>query len=327
METPIIFALNSTRHFGEAVARALRVELSEHEEREFEDGEHKVRPLVNVRNRDVFVIHSLFGDANQSVNDKLCRLLFFIGSLKDASAHRVTAVIPYLGYARKDRKSQTRDPVTTRYVAQLLEASGVDRVLTMETHNVAAFHNAFRIPADHLESRVLFADRFAALFQDQPDVTVVSPDPGGIKRAEAFREVLERRLGREVQSGFMEKTRALGVMTAGRLSGEVAGRSVVIFDDLISTGGTIAEAARVCRESGAIAVYAAAAHGVFVGRAAQVLAGEEIDGIVVSNTIPPFRLPQDFVTSKVTVLEAEPLFAEAIRRIFTGESIVELLTS
>jgi len=147
-----LFALNAGRDFAASVSRHLGVSLAEHEERDFEDGEHKSRPLENVRGKDVFVIQSLFGDRRQSVNDKLCRLLFFLGALRDASAARVTAVVPYLCYARKDRKSQPRDPVTTRYVAELFEAVGTDCILTMDVHNLAAYQNAFRCRADHLEA-------------------------------------------------------------------------------------------------------------------------------------------------------------------------------
>src|SRR5262245_22513629 len=137
-----LFALNSTRDFAEKVSVHLGIPLSAHEEREFEDGEHKARPLANVRGRDVFVIESLYSDSTQSVNDKLCRFLFFLGALRDASAGRVTAVIPYLCYARKDRKSKPRDPVTTRYVAALFEAVGVDRSINLDVHNLSAYTNA-----------------------------------------------------------------------------------------------------------------------------------------------------------------------------------------
>jgi ribose-phosphate pyrophosphokinase len=321
-----VFALKGTRKFGEGVARNIGVALSSHEEREFEDGEHKIRPLENVRNRDVFVLHSLYSDPDQSVNDKLCRMLFFVGALRDASAGRVTAVVPYLAYARKDQKSQTRDPVTTRYVAQLFEAAGAHQLVTLEVHNLAAFQNAFRIPTDHLESRVLFAEHFARILQHENRVTVVSPDLGGTKRAEAFRSVLKDRIGREILSGFMEKTRALGAMSAGRLVGDVKDSTVIVFDDLISTGGTIVEAARRCKEVGAKKVFAAAAHGVFAGRAHEVLAGQELHGIVVSDSIPPFRVPNEFVQQRVTVLSAAPIFAEAIVRSHTGGSIVGLFS-
>lgn len=321
---PVLFALHASRSFGEDVARQLGISLSACEEREFEDGEHKSRPLVNVRNRNIFVIQSLYADSKLSVNDKLVRLLFFIGALKDASAGRVTAVVPYLAYARKDAKTQTRDPVTTRYVAQLFEAVGTDRVITMDVHNLAAFQNAFRCRTDHLEATKLFVAHFASLLREQPQITVVSPDIGGMKRAERFRQALGRALNRELNVAFMEKARAKGVLRAGRLIGDVAGAAIVI-DDLISTGGTLLHAAIACRECGATKVYAAATHGVFTGAANRLLSGAELDKIVVTDTIPAFRLDPEPARNKLTVLSAAPLFAEAIRRIHIGGSLVELL--
>jgi len=324
MDQPLVFALNASRGFGDAVAGALGIALSAHEEREFEDGEHKTRPTVNVRNRDVFVIQSLYADSKQSVNDKLVRLLFFLGALKDASAAQVTAVVPYLAYARKDAKTQTRDPVTTRYVAQLFESVGTDRVVTMDVHNLSAFQNAFRLRTDHLEAAKLFVAHFAALVGKESRITVVSPDIGGMKRAERFRQVLARSLGREPAIAFLEKARAKGVMRTGLLVGDVAG-SAIIIDDLISTGGTLRNAAVACRESGATKVYAAATHGVFVGDARRLFSGEELDQVVVTDTIPPFRLVPELVGDKLVVLSAASMFAEAIRRVHEGGSLVELL--
>lgn len=321
-EAPLVFALHASRSFGEGVARQLGIGLSACEERDFEDGEHKSRPLVNVRNQDVFVIQSLYADTKQSVNDKLVRLLFFIGALKDASAAGVTAVVPYLAYARKDAKTQTRDPVTTRYVAQIFEAVGADRVITMDVHNLAAFQNAFRCRTDHLEATKPFVAHFASLLKEEPQITVVSPDIGGMKRAERFRQALGRVLNRELKLAFMEKARAKGVMRAGRLIGEVAAHAIIV-DDLISTGGTLLHAATACRESGATKVYAAATHGVFVGNANNLLSGRVLDSVVVTDTIPPFRLDPELARNKLVVLPAAPLFAEAIRRIHTGGSLVE----
>ena len=324
MDQSLVFALNASRGFGEAVAGALGIALCAHEEREFEDGEHKSRPLVNVRNREVFVIQSLYADTTQTVNDKLVRLLFFLGAVNDASAAQVTAVVPYLAYARKDAKTQTRDPVTTRYVAQLFESVGTDRVVTMDVHNLAAFQNAFRIRTEHLDAAKLFVAHFAALVGKETGITVVSPDIGGMKRAERFRQSLGRALGREPAIAFLEKARAKGVMRTGRLVGDVAG-SAIIIDDLVSTGGTLRNAAAACRANGATKVYAAATHGVFVGDAQRLFAGAELDQIVVTDTIPPVRLEPDVDRNKLVVLSAAPLFAEAIRRLHEGGSLVELL--
>ncbi|HMA31526.1 MAG TPA: ribose-phosphate pyrophosphokinase-like domain-containing protein, partial [Casimicrobiaceae bacterium] len=151
-----VFALGASVEFGAAVAREMGIALEGLEERAFEDGEHKTRPRVSVRDRDVYVLQSLHSDPAQSVNDKLVRLLLFLGALRDASAARVTAVVPYLAYARKDRKSKSRDPVSTRYVAQLFEAVGADCVVTLDVHNLAAFQNAFRCRSENLEANPLF---------------------------------------------------------------------------------------------------------------------------------------------------------------------------
>lgn len=326
-ETLVLFAMNASRDFGARVAEKLGVSLGEHQEQEFEDGEHKSRPLVNVRNKDVFVIQSLYSDPGQSVNDKLCRLLFFLGALRDASARTVTAVIPYLAYARKDKKSKSRDPVTTRYVATLFEAIGIDRILTLDVHNLAAFQNAFRCCSDHLEATPLFVDYFASRLQKEAKIAVVAPDAGGIKRAESFRTRLAQRLNKDISLAFMEKARSMGVLTAGRIFGDVMGCYVVIIDDMISTGGTLYHAARICKADGAKTVVAAATHGLFVSGANQVLAGTDLDKIIVTDTIPPFRLEGQLLRDKLVVLSVAGLFAEAIKRIHTGGSLTELMES
>lgn len=319
-----LFALGASRPYGERIARHLAVELAAHEERDFEDGEHKARPLENVRGRDVYVVHSLHGDGEQSANDKLCRLLFFIGALKDASAASVTAITPYLAYARKDRKTKSRDPVTTRYVAALFEAVGCDRVVTIDVHNLAAFQNAFRCSAENLEAKTLFVDHFAPMAAETP-LIVISPDVGGVKRAKAFRDALAARLDRPVDVGFMEKQRSAGVVSGDILVGAVEGCTAIIIDDLISTGTTMARAARACRERGALAVHAAATHGVFTDAANAVIADPAVDSFVVTDTLPPLRLKPELVEKRLKIIDASWLFAEAIRRIHTGGSIVELL--
>jgi ribose-phosphate pyrophosphokinase len=322
-----VFALTASHGLGARVAARLGLPLARHEERPFEDGEHKARPLENVRGRDAFVIESLYGEPGMSANDKLCRLLFFIGALKDASAHSVTAIAPYLCYARKDRRTKSRDPVATRYVARLFEAVETDRVVTLDVHNLAAFENAFRCRIDHLEAQGLFVEHFAPKV-GSAEAVVVSPDVGGVKRAEQFRQLLARRIGREPGSAFIEKYRSSGVLSGEAVVGDVGGKVAIVIDDLISTGGTILRAARACRERGATRVFAAASHGIFAGgEAARLVTDASLDGLVVTDSIPPFRLDPGLASGKLTVLETAPLFAEAIRRIHEGGSIVELLAS
>lgn len=320
----ILFVLNSSRKFGEEVSRQLDIALSPHEEREFEDGEHKARPLVSVRGKDVFVIQSLYGDEQQSGNDKLCRLLFFIGALKDAAAARVTAVVPYLAYARKDRRTKPHDPVTTRYIAALFEAVGTDALMTMDVHNLAAFQNAFRCSTENLEANKLFVAYFMPMLNER-EVVVVSPDAGGIKRAEQFRQLLTQALGKPVGAAFAEKHRSGGVVSGEMLVGDVNGKDAIIIDDLISTGNTIIRTANACRSLGAARVFAAATHGLFTGEASTVLASPVLERLVVADTVPPFRLSGDAVTSKLAVLSSTAMFARAIHCIHFGESISESL--
>lgn len=315
--SPLLFTLEGSRAYGERVASRLDYPLSPHEERSFEDGEHKTRPLVDVSRRDVFVIHSLYGGPAASPNDKLCRLLFFIGALKDAGAARVTAVVPYLCYARKDQRSQSRDPVTTKYVARLFEACGVDGVMTFDVHNRAAFENAFRVPTANIEAMPLFVEHFASALRDEK-VAVISPDIGGAKRAEHFRRALAAKLGDEPSAGFVDKQRAGGVVTGDLFVGDVRGRAAILFDDLISTGTTLRRAAAKCREAGARRVFAAATHGLFRGEALAVLAGAEFDGIVVGDTVRSEAEIAGILPENVTVLDTSRLAAEAIALAHTG---------
>jgi ribose-phosphate pyrophosphokinase len=319
-----LFAIEDSRAFGEQVAAHCGLKLAEHEERDFEDGEHKIRPLENVRGRDVYVIQSLYTDSHHTVNDKLIRMLVFLGALRDASASQVTAVVPYLAYARKDKRTQPRDPVTTRYIAQILESVGTDRVVTLDVHNLAAYQNAFRIRSEHLEAKLIFVEHFAAELRPDERVTVISPDAGGLKRAGYFRDALSEAIGRDVSLGFMEKTRALGKLTAGELHGDVEGATAIIIDDMISTGGTLSSAAERARLHGARKVVAAASHGVFVGHAVRALDTAALDRVIITDSVPPIRLPADMVERKLSVLSCAPLFAAAIERLHRGGSLVEI---
>lgn len=319
---PLLFAPATSATFAARVARHADMPLAPLEERAFEDGEHKIRPAGPVRGRAAFVLQSLHGEPGASPNDKLCRLLFLIAALKDAGAASVTALVPYLAYARKDQRSQPRDPVTSRYTAQLLEAAGMDTLVTVDVHNRAALQNAFRRPAINLSTADLFARHLAPALGDAP-VCVVSPDVGGIKRAEDLRQRLTRLTGRPVGAAFLEKYRALGQVSGEALVGDVAGARVILPDDLISTGGTLARAATACRQAGAIEITALAAHGLFVGEAESTLSQARLDRLLVTDSVPPFRLSDAFTAARLQVLSIAPLLADAMRRLHGGGSLVE----
>jgi ribose-phosphate pyrophosphokinase len=322
MTEPLLFAPVASQSFGERVAAALGVAISPMEEREFEGGEHKTRPLVSVRGKRVFVLQSLSGDAAGSANDRLCRLLFFIACLKDNGADSVTACVPYLAYARKDRRTKDRDPVTLRYVAQLIEAVGTDHVIGLDAHNLAAFESAFRCPVDHLDAAPLLATYLAAQAGGAP-VCIVSPDIGGAKRAQRVQQILESRTGREVGFALIEKRRSSGVVSGGeQVIGPVAGTRAVIVDDLISSGTTLMRGIRSCRVAGASQVIAFATHGVFLPAARQLLDPDGPDQLIVTDSILPTRIG-DAARAPV-VLPVSGLYAEAIRRIGSGESVVAL---
>lgn len=324
-----LFALDDEGDLGRLVADGLGIELSPHEVRRFEGGEDKGRPLVGVRGRDVHVIASLAGDDAASANDRLCRTLFFIGALKEASARSVTAVLPYLCYSRKDRQTKARDPVTTRYVAQLLETVGTDRVVTVDVHNLAAFQNASRRPTDHLEATGLFVDHIADVLDRRPGdgpVVVASPDIGGVKRADRLRRNLADRLGGDVELAFAAKLRSRGRLSGPeQVVGPVDGARVFVVDDMIVSGSTMARVAAALVDQGAVSVDLLATHALFTPDAVALFDDPAIDSVVVTDTVPPGRLPAEVSGERLVTLSVAPLLAEALRRIQAGGSLTDLL--
>ncbi len=317
-----VFAPAASAALGAKIAAAMNQPLCPHEEREFTGREYKMRALHSVRDRSAYVIQSLFGDSRGSANDRLCQLLFFIGALKDAGAARVTACVPYLAYARQDRRTEARDPITARYIAQLFEAMGVERVLALDVHNLAAFDNAFRCAALHLEAAALFVRHFAAQSAGR-EFAVVSPDIGGVKRARHFQELLEAAIGRSVNFALMDKKRTRGVVSGTLFAGDVAGRCVIVLDDLISSGTTAARAIGACRRAGAVRVELAATHASFAAEARRLFDQDPPDKVVVTDSVD---LGEGFLRylGPLAVLSVAPLFAEAIRRLESGGSVSEL---
>lgn len=309
-----IFALDESRTLAKRIAKEMGITLSELEQRDFGDGECKIRPLTPVQGGQVCIVQSLHDGPDFTVHDKLCRLLFAIATLRDHGATRITVVAPYLCYARKDRRTKPFDPVATRYLAQLFEAVGCDHIITLEVHNVAAFQNAFRCQTTHLELGNAFADVMTWRTDGAP-LVVMSPDPGGVKRAQLFRETLKDRLGQHVGFGFMEKRRSAGVMTGGDVVGDFDGKSVLIVDDMIGSGGTMIAAAGQCRKLGAVSVYAVAAHGLFVGDAAALFSGDLVDRVFVTDSVPPFRLPDGVRTPRLEIVSIADEFAAALSHV------------
>ena len=319
---PLLFALEGSQALGTRVAEELGWPLAPVEERPFECGEHKARSRTDVEGRDVYVLHGLHGDASASANDKLMRLLLFLAAVKDNGAARATAVLPYLCYARKDRRTKPRDPVNTRTLARLFESVGTDRVLVLDVHNPAAFENAFRIRADELTATPLFVAHFATRLGGEK-ACVLSPDSGGMKRAERFRRALERALDRQVTPAVMEKHRSAGLVRGNLFAGEVDGRTVIVIDDLTESGGTLVRAAEAAKEAGAARVLAAVTHAPELPRDAAILQTPALEEIVVTDSVGQIRRER----GTLTVLPIARLFADAIRTMSVNGDLTDLDTA
>ncbi len=280
----------------------------------FPDGELLVKLEEDVRGRDCFVILSTC----TPVNDSLMELLIFLDCLKRASAARVTVVMPYFGYARQDRKDEGRVPITAKLVANIITAAGADRVLSIDLH-AAQIQGFFDLPVDHLAASPVFIDYFLRNKDQMPDLCLVSPDVGNVKVAEG----MQNHLGGDL--AIINKRRVSGsAVTTGALIGNVEGKTILMFDDMISTAGTICEAAKLVMERGAKKVIAAATHAVLCGPAIERLAAAPISQLVVTNTIPLDEKRIAPIKDKVVELCVGTLLGEAIRRIHNNQSVSAL---
>lgn len=304
----VLIAGNASPDLADAIAEFLGLARTPAKVGRFPDGEIDVRIDSNVRGSDVYIVQSTC----PPVNDNLMELLILIDAARRASARRITAVIPYFGYARKDRKDEGRVPITAKLVANMIVTAGVDRVVTMDLH-AAQIQGFFDIPVDHLYGAPVLRRYFAE--QRIPDLTVVAPDVGSSKMARGY----ATRLGAEL--AIVDKRRiSADTIEVGAVIGEVKGRNVIMVDDMISTAGSITEAARICRQEGALSVRIAATHGVLCGPARERLASKALDEIVLTDTIPvdTAGLPN------LTVLSISELLAEGIIRIHEGRSVSAL---
>jgi ribose-phosphate pyrophosphokinase len=303
-----LIAGTANPELGKKISEYLKVPLCEVEIGHFSDGELKVRIEDNIRGRDIFIIQSTFAPA-----DNLLELLLIVDACRRASAHRTTAVIPYYGYARQDRKDQPRVPISAKLVANLITTSGADRVLALELH-AAQIQGFFDIQVDNLFAAPVLFEYIRE--KKLRNITVVSPDVGGIKMGRAF----AKRLGANLAIVDKRRTSADNSEVMN-IIGEVADSDIVILDDIISTAGTITQAAEVLKDAGARKIIAAATHPVFSGDAFEKIERSPIEEVIVTNSIP---VKDGLPCSKIKVLDVSPLLGEAIRRIHTGESISNL---
>lgn len=325
-----LFGLNATKGFAKDVADHLDIGLSKHTEYYFSDREPYIKSDVNVRNCDVYIIQSLYDNDEESVCEKFMKLLFFIGSLRDASARRITAVIPYLSYARQDRKTESRAPITTRYVAQFLESAGADRLLTMDVHNLSAFQNSFRIPVDNLEAKNLLVNYIIDDVENPESICFLATDSGGMGRTKRCRDALQKKLNIEVGLAYLDKTHAGKNIKGHDIIGDISGKLVIAIDDMISSGKTLSECSKAIAiknkdlEDPAEFWGACATHGLFVGKVNEHLIN--LDRIVVTDTISHLHCLDKDVQQKTVAISTTKIFAQAIRRTHEeGGSLSDLL--
>ena len=302
----MVFSGNANPKLAQAVVQHLNIPLGRATVSRFSDGEVQVELNENVRGRDVFIIQPTC----QPTNDNLMELVIMVDALRRASAARITAVIPYYGYARQDRKAKARDPITAKLVADLIMAAGADRVLTMDLH-ANQIQGYFDIPVDHLLGMPIIAKYFKE--KQMEDLVVVSPDHGSVTRARNLAEflncpiaIIDKRRPEPNKSEIMN------------IIGNIDGKNCIIIDDMIDTAGTICNAANAIKDLGAKAVFAAATHPILSGPAVERLEASAIEELVLLNTVP---LAEEKKLEKMTFLSVAPLFAEAMTRVFTNGSI------
>ena len=304
-----LFACNSNPELAAEIAQHLGIELADCQVKKFSDGEISVNIGESVRGKDVFIIQS----TNDPVNDNLMELLILTDAVKRASAKSVTAVIPYYGYARQDRKAKPRDPITSKLVANMIVAAGIDRVMTMDLH-ADQEQGYFDIPVDHLIGMPILVDYFKK--EEIEDLVIVSPDHGSVKRARSMAKpfnvpiaIIDKRRPEPNKSEIMN------------IIGDIEGKNCIIVDDMIDTAGTICNAAKAVMDLGAKSVKVAATHAVLSGPAIERIKDSQIQEMVLLNTIP---LPEEKKLDKITVLSVGELFAEIIARVHTNTPVSAL---
>ena len=302
-----LFSGTANREFADKVGKYLGVEVGDASVKQFSDGEISVQIAESVRGQDVFIIQPTCSPTN----DNLMELLIMIDAFKRSSARTISAVVPYYGYARQDRKAAPRVPITARLVADLLEKAGIDRIITIDLH-AAQIQGFFNVPADNLFGSILFVDYIRN--KNFPNPIIASPDIGGVTRARSYAS----KLGLDLVIVDKRREKA-GESEVMNIIGDVAGKDVILVDDMVDTGGTLVKAAAVLKKKGATSVMACCTHGVLSGKAYINLESDALDELVISDTIP---LTQK--CDKITVLTASEMMGEAIHRIHNNKSVTSI---
>jgi ribose-phosphate pyrophosphokinase len=308
-----IFAANANKQMAATIARHIGVDMGLSDVSRFSDGEINMKVNETVRGDDVFIIQS----TSPPVNDHLMELLIMIDAMRRSSAGRITAVIPYFGYARQDRKARSHDPISAKLVANMLTTAGADRILTMDLH-CPQIQGFFDIPMDHLRGMYIFVDYIKNCFADLNDVVVVSPDLGSVARCNFFAENLD------VPLAIVDKRRSPNVADKSDIAnfiGDVKGKSAVLLDDVVTTGGSLCNAAISVMEHGAKQVLACVTHPVLSGNAVQTIANSPLERLIVLDTI---EVPREKYHEKIQILSVGSFFASAIDRVHNHKSIGNL---
>jgi ribose-phosphate pyrophosphokinase len=307
MNRLIVFSGNGNPKLAEKICKKLKVSLGKANISRFSDGEVRVEIGENVRGKDVFVIQPTC----PPVSENLVELMILLDAIRRASAERITAVIPYFGYARQDRKDRPRVPITAKLIANILTGAGVDRVLTLDLH-AGQIQGFFDIPLDHLYAINVFSDYFKKIKQSD-HLTIVSPDVGGIKMARAYAKRFNAGLAIvDKRRNSPDSTEVMHIL------GDIEGRNVIIVDDMVSTGSSLVQAAKALKKAGAKEIYAAITHGILCGDAVAKINKSCIDTLAISDSIP---LPANKKSKKIKTVTVDGLFAEAIKRIHFEQSI------
>ena len=318
IQNPLLFSGNSNVELAREIAQKMNTRLGSALVDKFKNEECRIEIKENVRGAEVFIVQSICrSPSGNSVNDSLMELLLMIDALRRASAYRITAVVPYYGYAKQDKKTKGREPISAKLVANIIEKAGAERLVTLDLH-AAQIQGFFDLPVDNLVAAPTLCSYLKSQGLEGHRIVVVSPDAGGVPRAENF----AKRLRSDIAIVFKRRPEP-DVSEVTEIVGNVNGRIAVVVDDMISTGGTLAKAAEALIKRGATQVYTCATHGIFAGDAVRVLSESPIEKIIVTNTLPNTELT---LGPKFKVLSIAQILADAIKRITANRSVSELFS-